>query len=311
LVFISLIKDVCNTLDFETQSEEKASIELFADELLGNSYFINLLKHDDTPSLDVGNEQFREVEKGEVANPALDPDAQEAISNVELPDLFYNPKIPEHSVNIFDKEDKDLVAEAVIAGIGIQVDLFGEAFVGIRHENRIRDWVFSQEFDGDFVSSQLEIGEYLREHILSNLTMSAENLAKEVGTCINKIIFLSIFDKYSLHFFQLYVGENIDSWEQNGTDGLTRNTAFKILDNYRRELRYSQFRPENWENILQRPILEQIKDSKISTLEEWKTNEKIHARYVKHKYIMDQQLAHKWDSIELVLKAVHWENERS
>jgi hypothetical protein len=63
---------------------------------------------------------------------------------------------------------------------------------------------------------------------------------------------------------------------------------------------------ENWENILQGPIITSMLKNQVTSLDEWKKIQDISWRYIKHKLIMDQQLDQEWGQISEILNSIDW-----
>ena len=85
------------------------------------------------------------------------------------------------------------------------------------------------------------------------------------------------------------------------THKLTWEELETLLIGLRGQIKKSEIRPDNWENILMRPIIKRMKDHKITTLDEWKQDSIIHIKYLDNKKIMDEQLGKYWHSIEVLL----------
>lgn len=58
---------------------------------------------------------------------------------------------------------------------------------------------------------------------------------------------------------------------------------------------------ENWENILQKPIVDVMIADKPSTREEWKSIPTVSQKYRNHQDVMDPQLANHWEEIRSIL----------
>ena len=58
---------------------------------------------------------------------------------------------------------------------------------------------------------------------------------------------------------------------------------------------------ENWENILQQPIVDAMLEANVGSLEEWKSTPDIEVRYLKNQTIMDLQLERHWPEIQSAL----------
>ena len=67
----------------------------------------------------------------------------------------------------------------------------------------------------------------------------------------------------------------------------------------RKRIKWSEIKPDNWQNILmEKPIIDIIGEEFISNLEEWKNNPEIARRYGREKEIMDRQIDQYWPDIQ-------------
>jgi hypothetical protein len=86
---------------------------------------------------------------------------------------------------------------------------------------------------------------------------------------------------------------------------ITRAQAKQRFMSLRNEIRQS-YQIENWENILQGPIIDAMLDEQLNNIDEWKIADEISWRFEKHEAVMKLQLDKYWDRILDVLNSIEW-----
>ena len=84
--------------------------------------------------------------------------------------------------------------------------------------------------------------------------------------------------------------ENL-SWDDLSSELLT----------LRNQIKWSNIRPENWQNILMRRIIDKFRSAEIETIAQWKETKGIRYHYIRHSEIMDLQLEIFWPQIRELL----------
>jgi hypothetical protein len=87
---------------------------------------------------------------------------------------------------------------------------------------------------------------------------------------------------------------------------ITREQGRQRLLSLRNDIR-RRFQIENWENILQGPIIDAMLRGQVTDLEEWKVADDISWRFLKHSGLMTQQLEEHWGQISDILENIEWE----
>ena len=87
----------------------------------------------------------------------------------------------------------------------------------------------------------------------------------------------------------------ITNWDEFSSELLT----------LRNRIKWSQIRPENWENILSKKIIGKFRSAEITSIEQWKSYPGINYLYKKYQEIMDKQLDEFWSDIDGLVKVYH------
>ena len=104
-----------------------------------------------------------------------------------------------------------------------------------------------------------------------------------------------------IHCVDLHENPKQNAFQQKLTNSQTSEMLISLRDKIRRDMLGLSPKFEHWENILSKPIVNNIIKFKIYSRKDFENNINVRRYYDRHKEVMDKQLDKYWDSVQEIM----------